>query len=243
MATESFKFLAELRKETGKKAARRIRRLNEKVLGTVYGAGKAPQSIVLWQKDVLKAFENEAIFSSILTLEINDKKQKVILKDVQRHHTKPKILHIDFQRINASKTLTMHVPLHFIGGEESPGVKAGGIISHLQTDVHIRCLPADLPEYIEVCISKLDLDESLHLSDLKLPSSLKLATTIEEENNLPIVSIHLPRVSKVDIKNEAAEANLAVANAIEESLLVKSAEITTDNSKSEKVSAQKQKKE
>lgn len=216
MATESFEFLAELREDTGKKATRRMRRFDDKVLGTVYGAGKAPQSIALSQKDVLKAFENEATFSSILTLKIGDKKQKVILKDMQRHHTKPKILHIDFQRIKASKKLTMHIPLHFIREEECPGVEAGGIISHVQTDVDIRCLPADLPEYIEVDISKLGLDESFHLSDLKLPSGVELATAIEEENDLPIVSVHLPRVSKADIEDEAAEASLAAAKAVEE---------------------------
>lgn len=110
----------------------------------------------------------------------------------------------------------MHIPLHFIREEECPGVEAGGIISHVQTDVDIRCLPADLPEYIEVDISKLGLDESFHLSDLKLPSGVELATAIEEENDLPIVSVHLPRVSKADIEDEAAEASLAAAKAVEE---------------------------
>ena len=231
MATESFEFLAELREDTGKKAARRVRRFEDKVLGTVYGAGKAPQSIALLQKDVLKALKNEATFSSILTLKIGDKKQKVILKNLQRHHTKPKILHIDFQRIKASEKLTMHAPLHFIGEEECTGVKAGGIISHLQTDVEIRCLPADLPEYIEMDISKLDLDESLHLSDLKLPFGVELATAIEETNDLPIVNVHLTRMSRADIEAEAAEANL-VAKAVKETKSTESEE-TTAGSESE----------
>lgn len=228
MATESFEILAELREDTGKRAARRMRRCDDKVLGTVYGAGKTPQSIALLQKDILKAFKNEGTFSSILTLKIGDKKQKVILKDLQRHHAKPKILHIDFQRVKASKKLTIRIPLHFTEKEECAGVKAGGIISHLQTDVEIRCLPADLPEYIEVDISKLNLDESLHLSDLKLPFGVELVTTIEEENNLPIVNVHLPRVSKADLEAEAAEASLA-AN-IKETKSAESSEVTIADS-------------
>lgn len=208
MATECFEFQVELRKNTGKRAARHIRRFHNKIPGVVYGAGKAPQSINLVQKDILKALENEATFSSILILKIGDKKQKVILKDLQRHQTKPAILHIDFQRTQASEKLTMHVPLHFISKEECLGVESGGIVSHLQTNVEIRCFPSDLPEYIEVDISKLGLDKSLHLSDLKLPSGVELATAIEDENDLPIVNIHLPRVSKADIEAEDANSNI-----------------------------------
>ena len=208
MTIEGFEFHAELREEIGKRAIRRMRRLRDRIPGIVYGAGKTPQPITLIQKDVLQALKNEAVFSSILTLKIDDKKQKVILKDLQRHHTKSKILHIDFQRTKASEKLTMHVPLHFIGEEECAGVKASGIISHHQTDVEIRCFPVDLPEYIEVNISKLGLDKSLHLSDLKLPPRVELVTAIEDESNFPIVSVHLPRVSKADIEAEAAESNL-----------------------------------
>lgn len=202
MAAETFEFLAELRENTGKKAARRIRRFDDKVPGIVYGAEKPPQSIILLQKDVLKAFENVATFSSILTLRIGDKTQKVIIKDIQRHHIKPKIIHIDFQRIKASEKLNINVPLHLIHEEKCPGVKAGGIISRLQTEVEIRCFPSDLPEYIQVDLSELNLDESLHLSDLKLPLGVEFATNIKEDD-LPILSIHLPRISKIDM--EAAE--------------------------------------
>ncbi len=157
MAAESFELIAELREFTGKSAARRMRRFEDKVPGTVYGAGKAPQSITLLQKDLLKALESESTFSSILTLKVGDKKQKVILKALQRHHTKPKIVHIDFQRIKASEKLIMNVPLHFLGEDDCPGVEAGGVVSHLQSEVEIRCLPADLPEYIEVDLSHLQL--------------------------------------------------------------------------------------
>ncbi|WP_042527388.1 50S ribosomal protein L25/general stress protein Ctc [Coxiella burnetii] len=215
MAAESFELIAELREFTGKSAARRMRRFEDKVPGTVYGAGKAPQSITLLQKDLLKALESESTFSSILTLKVGDKKQKVILKALQRHHTKPKIVHIDLQRIKASEKLIMNVPLHFLGEDDCPGVEAGGVVSHLQSEVEIRCLPADLPEYIEVDLSHLQLDESVHLSNLKLPAGVGLTSAVDEEHDSPIASVHMPRVSKADVEAEAAEAALAKEAATE----------------------------
>ena len=208
MTADSFELKVESRQSTGKSAIRRMRRFENKVPGTIYGSGRAPQSIALLQKDILKALESESTFSSVLTLKIGNKKQKVILKALQRHHTKPQIVHIDFQRIKATEKLTMNVPLHFIGEEECPGVKAGGIISHLQTEVEIRCLPANLPEYIEVDLFQLQLNESLHFSDLKLPSGVELTFIVDEEHDSPIVSVHLPRASKADIEAEAAVSAL-----------------------------------
>ncbi|MBW5802590.1 50S ribosomal protein L25/general stress protein Ctc [Coxiella endosymbiont of Ornithodoros amblus] len=203
MAAESFELIAELREFTGKSAARRMRRFEDKVPGIVYGAGKAPKSITLLQKDLLKALESESTFSSILTLKVGDKKQKVILKSLQRHQTKLKIVHIDFQRIKASETLIINVPLHFLGEDDCPGVEAGGVVSHLQSEVKIRCLPADLPEYIEVDLSHLQLDESVHLSNLKLPAGVELTSAVDEKHDSPIASVHMPRVNKSDV--EAAE--------------------------------------
>ncbi|MFW0072399.1 MAG: 50S ribosomal protein L25/general stress protein Ctc [Coxiella-like endosymbiont] len=200
MVAESLELMVALRKSTGKSAMRRMRQFDDKVPGTVYGAGKAPQSISLLQKDILKALKNEAVLSSILTIKISDKKQKVVIKDLQRHHTKPKILHIDFQRIKATEKLTMNIPLHFIGEDECPGVEQGGVISHLQTEVEVRCLPAALPEYIEVDLSRLELDKSFHLSDLKLPAGVELTITPDEQHDLPIVSVHIHRVSQADIE-------------------------------------------
>ncbi|WP_267257173.1 50S ribosomal protein L25/general stress protein Ctc [Coxiella endosymbiont of Ornithodoros maritimus] len=216
MAAESFELIAELREFTGKSAARRMRRFEDKVPGTVYGAGKAPQSITLLQKDLLKALESESTFSSILTLKVGDKKEKVILKSLQRHQTKLKIVHIDFQRIKASETLIINVPLHFLGEDDCPGVEAGGVVLHLQSEVKIRCLPADLPEYIEVDLSHLQLDESVHLSNLKLPAGVELTSAVDEEHDSPIVSVHMPRVSKADVQaaeEEGAEKPASEAQA------------------------------
>ena len=217
MAGDSFELQAETREFAGKGAARRLRRIADKIPAVVYGAGKSPQSIMLQQKDLLKALSHEAIFSSILTLKIGDKKQKVVLKALQRHHSKPKIVHIDFQRIKASEKLTMNVPLSFVGEEACPGVEeGGGVISHLQTEIEIKCLPADLPENVEVDVSSLQLDQSLHLSDLKLPSGVELAVVeLDEEHNVPVVSVHVPKVSKEDLEAEAAEAALAAEAAAE----------------------------
>ena len=205
MVAKSLELMVDLRKSTGKSITRRMRKFGDKVPGIIYGAGKTPQSISLLQKDILKALQNEAVFSSILTIKIGDKKQKVVIKDLQRHHTKPKILHIDFQRTKATEKLTMNIPLHFIGEDECPGAKQGGTISHLQTEVEVRCLPAALPKYIEVDLSRLELDESFHLSDLKLPSGVELTVTPNEQHDLPLASVHIPRVSQADIEAQEAE--------------------------------------
>lgn len=209
MVAESLELMVELRKSTGKSATRRMRRVDDTVPGTVYGAGTLPQSISLLQKDILKALQNEAVFSSILTIKVGNKRQKVVLKALQRHHTKPKILHIDFQRIKATEKLTMNIPLHFIGEDKCPGVEQGGIISHLQTEVEVRCLPAALPEYIEVDLSMLKLDESFHLSDLQLSSGVELTITPDGQHDLPIASVHVPRVSQADLE-EAKTAEKSV---------------------------------
>ena len=208
--TDIFELTAELRDNGGKAATRRLRRL-DKVPAIVYGAHKEPNAIVLAQKDVLKTLSQEAAYSHILTLKIDGTKEKVILKALQRHETKPRILHMDFLRISATEKLTMSVPLHLVGEEECPGLqKEGGILSRSMADIEIRCLPAHLPEFIEIDISTLKLDESLHLSDLKLPEGVELTLPkLDEATNLPVVSIHLPRVSQEDIEAEAAEAALA----------------------------------
>ncbi|OGO95579.1 MAG: 50S ribosomal protein L25/general stress protein Ctc [Coxiella sp. RIFCSPHIGHO2_12_FULL_44_14] len=214
MAT-AFELTAELRTHSGKSAVRRLRRLEDKVPAILYGAKKDPQSIQLTHKELFKALGHEAVFSHILTLKFNDQEEKVILKALQRHPTKPRILHVDFLRIEATAKLTMTIPLHFTGEDQCPGVEqGGGIISHLMTEVEIRCLPADLPEYIALDISQLALDQSLHLSDLQLPHGVELtAGELDEEHNLTIVSVHLPRVTQEDREAEAAEAALAAESA------------------------------
>jgi large subunit ribosomal protein L25 len=192
MAT-SFELNAEMRTNLGKAATRRLRRMNDAIPAIIYGAGKDVQTITLDHKKVAHALENEAFYSHILTLNINGAAEKAILRDIQRHPVKAKILHMDFQRISATEKLTMNIPLHFKGEELAPGVSEGGVISHMQSTIEITCLPANLPEYIEVDVSKLAMGETIHLSNLTLPKGVESAE-LTRENDLPIVSIHMPRV-------------------------------------------------
>lgn len=210
MVAVNFKFVAEARNQSGKAHARRLRQLEEKVPGVVYGGGKATESIMLTHKDLMKGISQEAVFSHILTLQIGNEEQKVVIKALQRHPWKPRVLHIDFLRINANEKLTMRIPIHFLGEDDCPGVKAGGVVSHLRTEVELRCLPANLPESIEVDVSHLELDQSLHLSDLKLPEGVEFAVPVlDEEHNVGIISVSIPKVSQEDLAADAAETAAA----------------------------------
>jgi large subunit ribosomal protein L25 len=189
-----FEVEAEVRHEIGKGASRRLRR-EEKVPAVIYGGGKQAVSLTLEHKKIAKALEVEAFYSHILTLKTGTESERVILKDVQRHPFKPRITHVDFQRVRADEKLHMHIPLHFHGGETAPGVKAGGLISHIQSDVEVSCLPDNLPEYLELDISTMELNQILHLSDIKLPKGVEILA-LSHDNDLPVVSIHLPRAEE-----------------------------------------------
>ena len=193
MSSQEFEFKAELRQNTGKAAVRRMRRLEDRVPAIIYGGGGKPQTITISHKDISLALENEAIFSHVLKLKIKENSEQVILKDIQRHPYKSKILHIDFQRLKAGEKFVVTVPIHFLNEEKAPGVKAGGIISHLLNEVEVECLPADLPEFLTVDVSQLDAGQSLHLSDIVLPKEVDFSFDLDERHNQPIVSIHMPR--------------------------------------------------
>ncbi len=202
---------AKLRESLGKKNARRMRRLDDQIPGIVYGAGKVPQSIQLSNKELTNALANESTYSKILTLHLeNEGEQQVVLKQVQRHPSRPRLLHIDFLRIDPNAKLTMEVPVHLIGADAAPGTKDGGILSHHLTEIEIQCLPKDLPEYIELNISSLKLGESLHFSDLKLPEGVELTVSAEdEEYSQAVVSIlkpHIPTAAELASESAAPEA-------------------------------------
>lgn len=186
-----FEVEASIRSDKGKGASRRLRR-EKKVPGIVYGGGEAAVSLTIEHNKMAKSLENEAFYSRILTLKTDDKSERVILKDIQRHPFKARLLHIDFQRVKADEKLTMNVPIHFIGAEKSPGVKEGGLVSHLMSDVEITCLPDDLPEFIAIDLTEMTLNETKHMSDLKLPKGVEIVG-LSEENDQAIVSIHMPR--------------------------------------------------
>ena len=180
MATIKFELEADVRQDIGKGASRRLRH-TDKVPAVIYGAGEAPESLTLDHNKALNALSHEAFYSHILTLKVGKKNEKVILKAVQRHPAKPRIAHIDFLRIRADQKLHMHVPFHFLGEENAPGLKEGGAFSHLMNDVEVVCLPADLPEFIEIDASNLLLDQSIHLSELKLPKVIETAVEATAE--------------------------------------------------------------
>lgn len=205
MSTKSkaFEVEANIRNEQGASASRRLRR-EEKVPGIVYGGGQNPVALTMDHNKMSKALQNETFYSKILTLKIDDKSERVILKDVQRHPYKARLLHVDFLRVRADEKLTMNVPIHFVGGEKSPGVKAGGLISHIMSDVEITCLPDDLPEYLELDLSMMEVNDTKHFSDLKLPKGVEIVN-FSPENDQAIASIHMPRAEE-EIPTEAPVA-------------------------------------
>lgn len=189
-----FKLTATTRKDVGKGASRRLRR-RETVPAIVYGAGKEPTPISVEHNALMLALQNEAFYSHILTLNLDGNEEKVILRDLQRHPYRPRLLHMDLQRISATEKFTMRVPLHFMGGAMAPGVKqGGGLISHLMTEIEIRCLPADLPEFIEADLSKLELNQALHLSELVLPKGVEILDLVHGEDK-PVATVYIPRAT------------------------------------------------
>ena len=188
----AFTLHAKGREDSGKGASRRLRRLAGEIPAIVYGGKKDPQSLSLIHKDVLKALENEAYYSHIISLDVDGKSQDVVLKDVQRHPAKTAILHLDFLRINKTTALTIRVPLHFINEDNCVGVKKeGGIISHTMSELEVQCLPKDLPEFIEVDVSELALGSTLHISDIKLPKGVEsVALSHGSEHDLPVAAVN-----------------------------------------------------
>jgi large subunit ribosomal protein L25 len=202
-----FDLVAELRDDQGKGASRRLRRQG-KIPAILYGGGRPPRTLLLDHNKVLQQLDHEAFYSSILTIKVGDKTQAAILKDVQRHPAKRHVLHMDMQRIVEDEKIRMNVPIHFVGEQSAPGVKlAGGSVSRMITDVEISCLPRDLPEYLEVDISKLELDDMLYLSDIKLPEGVDIIELQHgEEHDQAIVSVHVMRTSEVEEEVEVAAA-------------------------------------
>lgn len=208
---------AETRTDLGKGASRRLRRLENKVPGILYGGDKKSQSIHLLHNKVLKALESESIYSSVFDLRVNGKVEHVILKDLQRHPYKPIIMHMDLQRVAAKDVLVKSVPIHFINENTCKGVKAGGRINHTMNQVEVRCQAKNLPEFIEVDMAEVLLNDVVHLSDIKLPKGVQFTIDMNDpEHNLPVVSIHTPKGSAADEEDsKASEGDAAPAEAAE----------------------------
>ena len=186
---------ARTRADMGKGASRRLRRLAEEVPAIIYGGDTAPQPIALSHRELAHALENEAYYSHIISLQVDGKVQDVILKDLQSHPARPVILHADFLRVDRTHKLTTRVPLHFVNEETCIGVRQqGGMIQHNLADLEIHCLPADLPEYIEVDMAGVELGQILHISDLPLPSGVEsVALAHGADHDLPVVAVNKPK--------------------------------------------------
>jgi len=199
MSTD-FTLHAKGREDTGKGASRRLRRLAGEIPAIVYGGKKDPARIALIHKDVMKALENEAFYSHIIALDIDGKSEDVIVKDVQRHPAKAIVLHMDFLRVSKNIKLQTRVPLHFINEDICVGVKlGGGLIAHSMTELEIMCLPADLPEYLEVDMAEVDLGQTLHISDIKLPQGVEsVALSHGDDHDLPIAAVNKSKAKDED---------------------------------------------
>jgi large subunit ribosomal protein L25 len=203
MAKE-FDLVAELRTDQGKGASRRLRH-EGKVPAIIYGAGRPPRALSFDHHKVVRQLENESFYSSILNIQVNDKSQAAIVKDIQRHPAKALIMHMDFQRVVEDEKIKMNVPIHYLNAEDAAGVKQeGGSVSQLISDIEVSCLPRDLPEYFEVDILDLGLNEMLHISDIKLPEGVEIPQLTQgPENDHPIVSIQF--IKEVVIEEEVEE--------------------------------------
>ena len=215
MSTD-FTLQAKGREETGKGASRRLRRLAGELPAIVYGGKKDPVQIKLVLKDVTKSLENEAFYSHIIGLEIDGKSEDVILKDLQRHPAKGWIMHMDFLRVNKDTKLQTKVPIHFMNEEACVGVKVGGgIISRTMTELDIMCLPKDLPEYLEVDMTDVEIGTTLHISDITLPKGVEsVALSHGTDHDLPIAAVNKPK-AKVEETDEPAAATDAAGESEE----------------------------
>ncbi|MEP5764840.1 MAG: 50S ribosomal protein L25/general stress protein Ctc [Halieaceae bacterium] len=206
--SDAFELTAEVREDMGKGASRRLRRLADQIPAILYGGEKAPTALTLIRKDLEHALENEAFYSQVLTLKVGKKKEKAILKDLQRHPAKELVMHADFLRVRDDVAIKVNVQIHFLNEEDCHGVKnEGGMIQHAATEVEILCLPGDMPEYLEVDMLELNIGDNVHLSDIKLPQGVEsVALSHGEDHDLMVASVLAPKVAEEeDELLEAAE--------------------------------------
>ena len=194
-----FALNAELRSEYGKGASRRLRRMG-KVPAVIYGGGEDPVSVTFDHEKLLHSLDQEAFYSHILTVDVAGKSQRAILRDLQRHPYKPTVLHMDLLRVRDDSSINVHVPLHFLNEDTCVGAKLeGGVISHNIVEIEISCLPKDLPEFIEVDTAELKLNDSLHLSDIKVADSVTIVELSHgEDHDHVVVSVHAKRAAEAE---------------------------------------------
>ena len=196
---------AEKRETKGTSSSRNTRRLNL-VPAIIYGAGSKEQMISLNKFEVNKHLESDGFYSQVLDVSIDGTKEQVVLRDIQRHPAKQEILHIDFQRIRADQKINVTVPVNFINEEVSPGVKvSGGIVSHLVTELEIICLPKDIPENITVDMIDLELDHTIHLKDLTLPTGVELTLLQRDDDDAGEMGVVVIHMAKAEVEEEVLD--------------------------------------
>jgi large subunit ribosomal protein L25 len=204
----SFVIGADLRDAQGKGASRRLRHKG-KVPAILYGGKKEPRALTLDQQNLLTMIDNERFYSSIVQIKVGEQTQEAIIKDVQMHPAKNLVVHVDLVRVVPNEKIRIHLPIHFKGESVSPGVKVqGGVVSHRISDVEITCLPQDLPDFIELDLSQMNINETKFLSDLPLPNGVSIVG-LAGGKNPPVVSIHAPRAEEPEPTAEAAAGAVA----------------------------------
>lgn len=205
-----FEISAVVREDKGKGASRRLRRQADMIPAIIYGAGKDPVALSIAHKDIYKACETEAFFSHILKIDIGGESEQAIVKDLQRHPAKDRIMHADFLRIRMDQEITVEVPIHFANEEKCVGVRQhGGIVSHNMSSVEITCLPGSLPEYLEVDVENMDIGDSLVMSQIPLPDGVSIPSLeFGEDHDHVIVSVNEPKRPDPE-EEEADEAEVA----------------------------------
>jgi large subunit ribosomal protein L25 len=198
------------RSTQGKGASRRLRHAS-RVPGIVYGAGQNAEPIEVDHKELSQNLKLESFHASILTLNLSGAKYQVLLRDYQMHPWKQQVMHVDFQRVAKDRKIHMKVPLHFMNQEIAPGVKTGGgTVNHVMSELDVTCLPDDLPEYIEVDLSQLQLGQAIHLSELKLPKGVE-SVQLRGGDDAVVATIAIPRAEVVAEEVPAAATAATVA--------------------------------
>ena len=201
----NFTINAKSREDTGKGASRRLRRLTGEVPAIIYGGKKDAEKISILHKDITKALENDAVYSSIISVSIDGKAEDTIIKDIQRHPAKQIILHMDFLRVSKTTKLQTRVPLNFINEDTCVGVKlGGGLIAHTMTDIEVSCLPKDLPESIDVDMAEIDVGQIVHLSDLTLPDGVESVSLSQgTDYDLTVATVNKQKAVETDEPSES----------------------------------------
>ena len=205
--SEEFNLIAEMRDDQGKGASRRLRRQG-KVPAVIYGAGRDPRNLMFDHNKVLRQLEDPSFYSSILNIKVGEKSRAAIVKDIQRHPSKKQIIHIDLQRIVEDEQIKMQIPIHYLGEEDAVGVKiGGGTVTKIMTELEISCLPKDLPEFLEVDISDLELDQMLNVSDISLPEGVEISDIIKEQDQAIVSIQEIKEIIEEEIEDEDSESD------------------------------------